>query len=494
MQTLFLSKSLFQSGRQCRKRLWLEVHRRELKTPDAVALLRIDEGIRLGEIAREHFGSEVGEERVAVTDSDFDIALAQTLRLLSEPPTHRPVLFEAAFEHDGVRIRVDVLMRFPLAHRLIEVKAGTEPKEDYFWDCAIQTWVMRGAGRAVQTISLALVEKEFVLGGDGDHRGLLAVDDCTEQVEALLPQVPNFVAEFKEVVAGTQPERSTGKHCNSPYECPFLKHCQTTDPPSSPYPLEDLPRATAPLLARLRQAGFSDLSEVSLEHLTNPKHRRVAKAVQTAEAFVSPEFAQVLDGLGFPRYYLDFETIAFAIPRWVGTRPHQQVAFQFSCHVEYADGTLTHREFLDLSGSDPSTKFVAALMEAIGKSGPVVVWNKSFEIGRLRELSARFPDNAPALLSIVERVVDLLEVYRGHYYHRDMHGSWSIKKVLPTVAPDLDYTGLDVFDGDMAQVAYRRAIASGTTDEDREAIRRSLQSYCGLDTLAMVRLARWRPA
>ena len=113
-------------------------------------------------------------------------------------------------------------MRFLLADRLIEVKAGVKPTEDYLWDCAIQTWVVRGAGRPVQIVSLDLVDSSFVYSSEGDYRGLLSLDDYTEQVEALLPQVPGLVAKFKAVMAGPQPDISTGRHCNVPYECPFL--------------------------------------------------------------------------------------------------------------------------------------------------------------------------------------------------------------------------------------------------------------------------------
>lgn len=493
MKAAHLTKSLFQSGRQCRKRLWLEVRRRELMTWDVAAQSRVDDGNYVGKLAREQFGVGFGDEQIQTPDSDFEKALAQTKALLAQPPTHRPVLFEAAFEHAGVRIRIDAFMRFPMADRLIEVKAGSVPKDDYLWDCAIQTWVMRGAGRPVSLISLALVDKHFVYESEGDYRGLLTLDDCTEQVEALLPHVPALVADFKAVIAGPMPEVSTGRHCSKPYDCPFHKHCRAYEPPPPDYPIADLPSAGVRLLASLRAAGFSDLREVPLGELKNPRHRRVASAARTGTTYVSDDFAPLLDWLDYPRYYLDFETISFVVPRWVNTRPNQQVVFQFSCHIEQSDGTLSHYEFLDITGNDPSSNVVLALLETMGQAGPILVWNKSFEVGRLEELAAMFPGHAKALHDLIERVVDLLDIYRDHYYHRDMHGSWSVKKVLPTVAPELDYKTLAIGDGDMAQVAYRRAIAAETSAEAQQAIHKNLLAYCRQDTLAMVRLARWRP-
>jgi len=104
----------------------------------------------------------------------------------------------------------------------------------------------------------------------------------------------------------------------------------------------------------------------------------------------------------------------------------------------------------------------------------------------------RFPDLAGRLQAVIARIVDLLPIVKRNYYHPDMRGSWSLKAVLPTVAPDLDYGDLDeVQDGVLAQVAYEEAIAPGTSPERRETIRRNLLRYCERDTLAMVRLVEY---
>ena len=69
-----------------------------------------------------------------------------------------------------------------------------------------------------------------------------------------------------------------------------------------------------------------------------------------------------------------------------------------------------------------------------------------------------------------------------------MQGSWSIKAVLPTVAPDLAYDVMTVQHGGMAQQAYLELIQPNLPAERRQELRRGLLDYCGLDTLAMVRL------
>jgi hypothetical protein len=113
-----------------------------------------------------------------------------------------------------------------------------------------------------------------------------------------------------------------------------------------------------------------------------------------------------------------------------------------------------------------------------------------------RRLRASHPERAgraflaPRLHAAIGRVLGLLPLTRAHYYHAEMHGSWSIKAVLPTIAPELAYADLDVADGGMAQQAYREMIHPTTSVERRAALRRALLAYCERDTMALVRLVR----
>jgi hypothetical protein len=88
-------------------------------------------------------------------------------------------------------------------------------------------------------------------------------------------------------------------------------------------------------------------------------------------------------------------------------------------------------------------------------------------------------------------IFDLLPFAREHYYHPDMHGSWSIKHVLPTIAPELDYSNLEVRDGGMAQTGFRAMLGMKPGSPERKKLREALLAYCKRDTLAMVRLVRF---
>ena len=481
-----LSKSRIQSGRQCHKRLWLELHNPDAADWGATAQARLEEGTRFGELARTLLGGGI---LIEADHRHVQEALDETGFHLANTVTGTPMLFEPAFSHDGVRVRVDAYRREEEHDTLIEVKSTTGVKDEHVWDCAIQTWVARGNGRHVTHVMHAHVDNTFVYETEGDYTGLLKLADITDDVDALIPAIPALVARLKEVATGSMPVIATGTHCTTPYGCPFTDHCRANEPPAPQFPVDLLPRGGA-LVHRLVEAGYRDLREVPTDALHSDIHLRVAEATRTGVTFVSPELCATLAAIPYPRYYLDFETVTFVTPRWIGTRPFQQIPFQFSCHVEPAEGSLRHTGFLDLSGHSPLAPFVDSLIEAVGDHGPVLVWNRGFEATRIRELAMLFPHRAEALLAIVGRIVDLLPIYREHYYHRDMRGSWSIKAVLPTVAPDLDYGDLHVGDGAAAQAAYLTACSADTDDITRQQIRENLIAYCERDTLAMVRLAR----
>ncbi|MBJ6980342.1 DUF2779 domain-containing protein [Luteimonas sp. MC1572] len=479
-----LSKSRIQSGRQCHKRLWLELHEPEASQWTPAAQARLDEGTRFGDLARDLLGGGV---LIAADHRHVNEALAETVALLALPREQAPMLFEPAFSHEGVRVRVDAFQRHDDGDTLIEVKSTTSVKPEHLWDCAIQTWVARGTGRNVSRIVHGHVDRAFVYETEGDYRGLLKLVDVTSEVEALVPRIPDIVEALKQVAAGPLPLLQTGGHCSEPYECPFLAHCRAAEPPGPAFPVDLLPRSRD-LAGRLVEAGYVDLCDVPDDALGNPVHRRVAAATRSGEAFVSGELQGLLADIAYPRAYLDFETISFVVPRWLGTRPFQQLPFQFSCHTESSDGSFRHDAFLDVSGRSPLRDLVDAIVKVTAGAQAVLVWNKGFEGARLRELAGMFPAHAADLRGIVDRMVDLLPIYRRHYYHRDMRGSWSIKAVLPTIAPDLDYADLGVADGGAAQSAYLEACAPGTHEDDRERLRTQLLAYCARDTWAMVRL------
>jgi len=283
------------------------------------------------------------------------------------------------------------------------------------------------------------------------------------------------------------PEIPVGKQCNVPYACPFLTYCDRDAPE---YPLSILGRDWR-LKQRLMIQGYRDLREVPENAIGDGRPRRVWDATLTGRPSFDPRAAIFLTDLGYPRYYLDFETIQFAVPIWTGTHPYEQLPFQWSCSVEQQDGIVMHREFLDISGGAPMRPCAEALITALGTEGPVFAYT-GFERRMLRETAARYADLAPFLNAIASRIIDLHSIARAHYYHPAQKGSWSLKAVLPTIAPEMDYGNLTyVADGGGAQLAYLEIIAPETSVTRKDELTRALHVYCRRDTDGMVRIAQF---
>ena len=479
-----LSKSRIVSGLQCERRLWLETYSREVMEIDATSQAAFDTGHAVGELARLLYGRGSLVEHI----HDIDTALAETAALLACGGKRR-TLFEPAFRHDGVVVRADVLKPVPGGYDLIEVKASTSVKDYHLIDCAIQAWVIEQAGVPLQHIRLAHLDNSFVYRGDADYRGLLVAEDVTAQVRELVADVTPWVRRFKKVLRADEPAITTGDQCHDPYPCPFFAHCRTQEPAGPKYPVALLPHG-GKLARTLHEEGYLDLRKVPATRLDKPLHRRIHAASISGRAFLDPASAHMLAALDYPRHHLDFETIAFAVPRWAGTRPYQQIPFQWSCHVEQPDGSFKEHGFIDLSGEPPMRAFAESLLATLGRRGPIMVYNQSFEASRVKELAALFPDLSRRLLGLIDRMVDLLPITRAHYYHPAMLGSWSLKAVLPTIAPELAYDRLnEVADGGQAQLAYVEAIHPQTSSARRAALDTALRRYCANDTLALIRLA-----
>jgi hypothetical protein len=467
---------------QCSKRVHLEVHRPELAEYSAATESAFATGHEVGDIAIRLLGGDNGIYVEYHAGGSLGPALRRTAELMSS--LLRQPIYEATLEHDGVLVREDILLPNGDGWRIIEVKASTSLKPEHLCDCAVQAWVHTCSGHSLQGISLAHVNNQFVYPGQDDYRGLLLEIDVTDQVMALLPEVPVWVAAARSAIVGPVPEVPVGQHCVSPYECPFMHHCWPQD---SAYPVAGL-GGSRKKLGEWVSAGYRDILDVPANEITAAGQLRIRRVTAAGTAELLPGARRFARDLAYPRYYLDFETIAPAVPRWAGTRPYEVLPFQWSCHVEGPAGELRHEAFLDLSGDAPMRPFAESLLAALGSDGPVLMYT-DYERRVIQGLVDRFPDLAEPLQGILERLVDLYPVTRDNYYHPDMLGSWSIKAVLPTIAADMDYALLDgIREGTAASAAYFEAIDAQTSQERKEQIRQQLLSYCRHDTEAMRRL------
>jgi hypothetical protein len=198
-----------------------------------------------------------------------------------------------------------------------------------------------------------------------------------------------------------------------------------------------------------------------------------------------------LAALQYPLYFLDYETVNPAVPLWDGTRPYQQVCFQYSLHVlREAGGKLEHFEHLAEGRENPIPALLKQLKHDIADDkGSVIVWYKSFEMTRNQEMAALFPEYRDFLESVNGRVYDLMEIFKQLLFvHPGFGGSCSIKAVLPALVPELSYDNLeDIREGTMAGIRWLQ-LNFGKGLEDADRVRQNLLNYCERDTLAMVRV------
>lgn len=480
-----LSKSRFLAGLQCAKRLYLDCYHPELADlVDKAQQVVFDTGNEIGELARELYpgGLLLGGERVR-----HDDAVRRTGKALSDPDA--PAIYEAAFTFEGVRIRADVIVRAPGGvFDLVEVKSGTQVKEEHLWDVSIQHHVLEGCGIPIGQTSLAHLNKDYVYpGGDYDLRKLFQVDDVTDRVQQLQTEVLTALEAMRLMLRGAEPpDVKPRRQCSQPYDCPFHGHCHAEEPE---HPVLQLPGARQELLDSLEAAGVEDIRAIPADFPgLNPLQLRVRNCVVNNWMFLDRNLPKTLKALEYPVHFLDFETFNPALPLYAGTRPYQVIPFQWSSHTVSGDGVVRHDEFLHSGNVDPREDFARSLLEALGESGSIVVYS-GFEETRIRELATALPSLAGRLAPLVSgRMVDLLPLVRGHCYHPGFHGSFSLKSVLPALVPELGYDDLEIQDGGQASTAYAEMIGPYCGSERRDSLRKSLLAYCRRDTEAMVRL------
>jgi predicted RecB family nuclease len=481
-----ISKSKFVAGVQCLKRLYWQVHQPELAAePEAAVEAIMEQGQDVGLLAHQLFPGGV----MVSGDDGLDEAIRTTRDLVADPKIS--AIFEGTFEHGGVLVRVDILHRRRDGRwRLIEVKSSTDLKDHYLDDAAIQSRVVSRCGLKLASVCLAHVNRAYVFDGDSiDPRRFFRMRNLTSRVAKLQPKLTfQLRSEFRVLAMPTAPDLPPGKHCTDPVTCEFYDQCNLPRPDDH---ISYLPRVQPGAIEELVGMGIESILDIPGEYPLNERLRHACTSVQTGTPWYGPELGKELRALKYPLYFMDFETVNPAIPRFEGMRPYQQIPFQWSVDVLDTPGAEPkHYEFLAPDTTDPRREFITSLCKVMGKTGSVVVYYQTFEEQRLAELATWFPEFAGRIDKIHRRLWDLLPVIRKHVYHPAFCGSYSLKDVLPALIPQMTYVGMQVAEGQGAGIAWESLVRGGLDQSEHEKIRNALLDYCGQDTLAMVRLVK----
>lgn len=500
-----ITKSDLQSFLQCARKLWLEHKRPELiPTDDPTIYRRATDGNIVAEQARKQLGTDF----IWLPSTEDKAAAADEARALLAKSPAMPAA-EVPMYHAGLYARADALVPESGGYVLRETKASTfrlkkdkvtpdAPEEHHLNDLAIQVWVMQKSGLQMARGELNLLNSRWRYPGGGDYSGLFRQMDVTTEVQSLTARVPQWQQDAEKTLTADMPVVVTGKQCTKPYDCCFKAFCRPLDPAGPKHPIELLPDAAGKRLAKkLREMkGYTSIIDAKPDELTGTQaelYRRIQLAHRTGAPVLLPGSEKVMAAFSYPRYYFDFEAIDLPVPRWAGVRPYEHIPFQWSCHIERRPGIFEHDEFLDLTGNDPSLPCIEKMREVVDPDdgGPIFVYWATYEKTRLQELAERHPEHSALLEQYIARLVDLWPLVKENFYHPAMHGSFSIKKVLPVIAPDLDYGDLDeVQEGTGAQVAYLFAVFDPATKPERKAdLENKLRTYCRQDTWAMVEIA-----
>jgi predicted RecB family nuclease len=240
-------------------------------------------------------------------------------------------------------------------------------------------------------------------------------------------------------------------------------------------------------LDELAHMGVRDISDIPNSFALSQIQDRIRASVSIQQEYISNQLEAELNKIEYPIHFLDFETIGPAIPQYADTRPYQTIPFQWSDHILYEDGKLQHREYLCNEDKDPREEFTQTLLDALGNKGSIVIYT-SYETGVLNSIIEHFPQYTDELWAIIDRFKDLHAIIRNNYYHPKFYGSFSLKYVLPALVPAMGYDKLSIQDGMQASLEYLRMIDPDTPEDEKAKIRIDLLTYCGQDTLAMVKI------
>jgi hypothetical protein len=484
---------------------WLDCHKPEVQTIDPSAESRKTEGNEVGDLAMGYFGDYTEVTTLKADGSlDYSAMIAKTKKLIAAGADN---ICEAAFCNDekGIYCAVDILHKQGGGYAIYEVKSvdkdisemvSQKDKQNkkvmYFADVAFQKYVLESCGIVVTGTYLITLNKNYVRHGDIDIKQLFKVDDISSYVDDESPFIEGNLAKANEMFnkADEPTDIPLGNYCFHPYDCAYWEYCT-----------KDLPKPNVFELANFKKklecynqglVSFKDL--VDSGQITNERQlMQIDYALHDKGTYINKDgIKSFLNKLYYPLYFLDFETTLDAIPQFDFAKPYEKIPFQYSLHyIESKGGKLNHKEFLGESGKDNRLAIAKRLIADIPANACVIAFSMGFERSRIAAMADLFPKLKHDLMCIHDNMVDIAEVFSaGYYYNRAMVGRYSIKYVLPAVFPDepeLNYKNLDgVHNGDEAMNIFPKI--KDMPPAEQEKTRRELLAYCGLDTLAMVKL------
>lgn len=399
--------------------------------------------------------------------------------------TQFKLIWQSTYNDKNYEAKADALLHNSETdtYDIYEIKSSTSVDKTNLWDATFQYLVLNKQIK-INKVHILHLNSEYTRFGALSIDSLFAAEDITDKVKEFLQDVD--IEREKALLVLNSENHFNIETCYNPKTCRCKSLCHKDKPTFSIF---DIPNLTKKKKKQLLEMSVTQAQDIPDNFKLSYKQQLVKKVAQTNEPIIDHSAIQhELENLAFPLYFLDYETYNSAIPLFDGYHPQQQMVFQYSLHVlEHHDAELKHFEYLATDTNEPSLNLVKQLRNDIGDSGSVLVWNKTFESTRNKELAEIHPEFDVFLMDINERMYDLADsIKEGFYVHPLFRGSWSIKNVLPVMAPNLSYKNLTVNKGDQAMITWWEMINNSNTSANETA--KDLLEYCNLDTLAMVEI------
>ena len=385
------SKSKYCSYWQCPKLAWLNQHRPEERVTDGNEDAHMEAGREVGKLAKSLFGPFV--DVTSYVDQQLDL-FTMLEKTKSEMEKDTPVICEAAFSYEGCYCAVDILKKTDDGWAIYEVKSSTAivDREDvepvHAADIAYQKYVLEHCGVSVTGTYLVNINSNYVREGELNLQKLFCIRDVSDAIKEELKDVKKHLKEAREILTNPEePVCDLEVGCYSPYPCTYWNYCTKHVPKESVFDLYRLPFKKKLEYYHQGLISYQDLNKSGV--IKNPKQQRqISFVLEEKGTYVERENIRAfLEQLTYPLYFLDFETMQPVIPLFDGTKPYQQIPFQYSLHyIESKGGLLKHKEFLAESGINPLREIAEALCRDIPMNVCVTAYNKAFECTRLKEL------------------------------------------------------------------------------------------------------------
>jgi hypothetical protein len=498
VQKLNLSKSLYTKGLQCEKALWLKKYNPEVLTPPSLQLQAVFKtGNEVGALACDLFP---GGKEVPFKGTSFKEKISLTQKWLDEGVR---TIYEATFSFDDILVMVDILHQNENgSFEIYEVKSSTWNQKKsiddiykYIHDVSIQYFVLTGLGYNVSNTYITLLNTDYVRGSEIDLNRLFSSVRVTDEVLELNRSIPANIERFRETLKDlkNEPKIDIGYHCYNPYECDAQHYCwsgQRQIPEYSVFNIFPFNKNAKSL--QLYREGINAIEDIPSDFKLSPTQEIKVDIWKYQKSIVNKEaIKDFVDSLRYPIYHFDFETLNPAIPKFEGLSSYEKYPFQYSIHIEHADGTLEHKEFLAEPDKDPREEIARKITEDIPRDSFVMAYNIGFEKSVIKKLANQFPVYSDHLMSLYDNFVDLQTPFKNRdYLTPDMKGKSGLKTILPILVPEMEkaYKDLDmVHEGGEAMDIYKKLADT----KDLEMISRyksALIEYCKLDTLAMVKI------